>query len=350
MLQDLLTLLPVRDVGRLQMADRESLAAAEALRARVLLARGWSTGWSWRKAHACEAALFRDLPSNAPWTPGPNEGAAGNVMERQGTGDEEWLWLSDGTDWQAFQGGSRVVSEVGIRPEWVSFRVRIATPALSAANLALSSEGVRWGLSRPIVLFSYRGDEAPTQRRCFMVETCNASMQGGRPVAAHACHMPEQVTSEQTYEIAIHLNWCQGVLSVFINGQMHVSQKAFETSSPIRLAAIYNWRSNARAAFSELMLGNTCPYDLRGGDGRLQPTKQLCRHRALQTLARPLLGFRSGGVRPAAHKISKLPWALAALAVLAALAGGVASRTLFQRAQPPANEVCRPGECPQLGS
>ena len=34
----------------------------------------------------------------------------------------------------------------------------------------------------------------------------------------------------------------------------------FKAQSPIRHAAVFNWRSAARAAFSELVLGDECPH------------------------------------------------------------------------------------------
>lgn len=205
-----------------------------------------------------ESADFRDLPSqHAAWEPGPNARSTGNVMKRRGE-DEEWLWLSDGTDWQAFQGGMRVVSDVGIRPAWVTFQVRVATPEHSGANLALSSREAGWALHRPTVFFSYRGDDF-SQPRCFLVETCLAE---GGIIQRHPCPLPGGVSPDEVYKIAIHLDWAMGLLSVFINGRAHVQAAAFGKADPICLAAIYNWRSHAVTGFSELMLGSTCPYEV----------------------------------------------------------------------------------------
>lgn len=49
--------------------------------------------------------------------------------------------------------------------------VRIATPAFSAANLALSSmDRARWAFI-PSLMFGYRGDDMPQhRRRCFQLE------------------------------------------------------------------------------------------------------------------------------------------------------------------------------------
>merc|ERR1712039_211378 len=81
-------------------------------------------------------------------------------------------------------------------------------------------------------------------------------------MGAHACYVAEEVRADCVYHIAVHLDWTVGSLSMFIDGQMHVCGAAFDTSMPIRIAAIYNWRSGARTAFSELILGDTCPYSL----------------------------------------------------------------------------------------
>lgn len=261
MLSEVLLMLPAEDIARQMMVDRAGLLTAQALRGRVLERRhaAAAAGWSWRKAHAVESADFRDLPCSdgAAWTPGPNDRYESNVIERSGD-DDEWIWLSRGTDWQSFQGGLRVVSESGIRPAWVTFQVRVATPEVSGANLALASRESGWALQRPSLLFSYRGDDC-SPRRCFMLETCAAA--SGR-FERHPCRPADEVVPGEVYKVAIHFDWSRGSLQMFINGKTHVQAAPFDTAEPICLAAIYNWRSNAVTGFSELMLGSTCPYEL----------------------------------------------------------------------------------------
>lgn len=309
-------MLPALDIARQSMVDRGSCAAAGSLRAQVLKQRGVAAGWSWRKAHAVESADFRDGPGGerAAWTPGPNGRSAGNVMERRGD-EEEWLWLSSGTDWQAFQGGLRVVSDVGIRPAWVTFQVRVATPELSGANLAFSSHEKRWGLQRPTLLFSYRGDDS-TQQRCFMLETCAID---GR-FKSHRCHLLGDMSPDEVYKIAIRLDWAKGSLQVFINGRAHVQAAAFETAEPIRLAALYNWRSSAVTGFSELMLGSTCPYALEDPAEAHRSRRRLCpgRHRPSRQEPRPRVRSLATSL-PARAAL----WALAAMA-----AAGIASMVM----------------------
>lgn len=258
--EEVLSMLPVSDIGKQMVAGREVSAAADAMRAKVLVRRGMPPEWPWRKAHAVETAAFRDLTlpgEREDWTPGPSTGSVGNVLERRGDG-AEWMWLSRGTDWQAFQGGLRAVSEAGVHPSWVSFQVRVATPQFSGANIAFSSEERRWGLRAPILLFSYRGGDSSNQRG-FLLETCSADGH----LDGHPCQLFADVSPDQVYEVAIHLDWGSGELNMFVNGQVQVKSASFETRDPIRLAAIYNWRSNAVTAFSELMLGETCPYVLK---------------------------------------------------------------------------------------
>jgi len=275
---EVLNMLPALDVAKYLMVDRENRTAVEELRPRLLDRRGWQPSWSWRKAHAVEAALFRDAPqrgeSGSTWTPGPNDGSEGNLMERQGE-DEEWLWIRGGTDWQAFQGGVRTVSEEGIRPKWVTFQVRVSTPALSGANLALSCRERGWALHRPTLLFSYRGDDSSRQR-CFMLETC--SVDGH--FKGHRCPV-EEVTADSVFKIAIRLDWSKGLLRMFVNGQQAFAEPvSFETDQAIRLAAVYNWRSDAVTAFSELMFGELCPYAIAGLPEESQASRWPCRCRA----------------------------------------------------------------------
>jgi hypothetical protein len=209
-----------------------------------------------------EAALFVELFGDPQaWTRGPNgKSSPCNDMELDQTHDhtEPWLWLSGGTDWQGFQGGFRSVSAEGIRPTWVAFRVRIATPELSGAFLTLSSAQRTWGLADPILAFSYRGDEGSQNRRCFSVQT--GAFQTGD--VSHNCQIAPEVTSSKPYDIAVHLDWSAKAMSVFIDGVRQVHGVPFKAENPIRFAAIYNWRSGARTAFSEMLLGHDCPFAL----------------------------------------------------------------------------------------
>lgn len=271
-LGDVLAALPAQDIGRLGSTGSDLSASIVALRPQVLPGRGVKADWSWRKTHAVETALWRDAPVH-DWLPGPNDGAEGNRIERDEGEGGQWLYMSQGTDWQAFQGGFRVLSDVGVRPRWITFKVRIATPALSAASLAFSnSDPVLWGM-RPIILFGYRGDDASARRRCFMVEVPSTDTNSSSCLQSHACDIPNVPTEGQAFDVAMNLDWDAGTLSVFINGLPRVTRAALDTSRPIRVAAIYNWRSDARSALSELMLGDACPYDLACPAAAQEPPK-----------------------------------------------------------------------------
>merc|ERR1719323_2753566 len=101
--------------------------------------------------------------------------------------------------------------------------------------------------------------------------------------------------ADHPYDIALRLDWAAGVLSVFIDGCKHISDVHFRTATPIRYAAIFNWRSGARTAFSELMLGDDCPYDLPGGAALKQRAAAArpcgaCRRRQAKALRPGILG------------------------------------------------------------
>jgi len=273
-IQGVLEALPADGVGRLMLCDRRILQAISSLRPHLLAKRGRHPEWSWQKVHAVEGASFCDLMGEpGVWTPGPNGGGARNILEGE-AGACPWTWLSGGTDWQGFQGGFRQVSEHGIRPTWVTFRVRVATPELSGAFLTLSGEQRLWGMADPVLVFSYRGDDSSAQRRCFAVQPL--PKQQGSPL--HTLKLEEEVSMHRPYDIALRLDWAAGLLSVFVDGRRHPGDVPFSTAVPIRYAAIYNWRSGARTAFSELMLGDDCPYDLPGGAALRRPSgaRRLC--------------------------------------------------------------------------
>lgn len=252
--------LPAHDVGRLRLVDRHVLKAATEMRPRVLAARGMA-GRSWQRCCAAEEALFFD-PLGTPadgvrrWTPGPNGKNECNAMEPEDSDveGESWCWLTGGTDWQGFQGGFRSISETGLRPKWVSFRVRVATPELSGAFLTLAAGQHTWGLSDPVVAFSYRGDERAQNKRCFQVQT-GATQKGD---VIHACESCE-VVPDRPYDVSIQLDWARSSMSVFVNGKRYVHDAHFKSSQGIRFAAMYNWRSGARTAFSDLIIGDVCP-------------------------------------------------------------------------------------------
>lgn len=254
-LEEVLNALPVIDIGRLQQVSGPFVAAACECRQRVLQRRGLAGGWPWRKAHAAESALFSDaLGGLGHWAPGPNR-VDGNVMERGS--DDDWLWLSGGIDWQGFQGGFQCISPSGIQPSWITFRVRVATPALSGAFLTFSAARRTWGLEDVVLAFQYSGDERSQQRRCFVVQT-GATQHGD---TSFACRVESEIVADRPYEVAVHFEWESSLMSVFIDGTRCVERVPFRADRSVRYAAVYNWRSGARTAFSELMLGNSCPFD-----------------------------------------------------------------------------------------
>jgi len=315
MLDQVLPLLASREVARLQLADQECYDITKALRAKVLSSRGWGSDWTWRKAHAVEAADFRDAPESGEelWTQGPNARSVGNRLERLGG----WLWLSRGTDWQAFQGGFRTVSNAqeGIRPSWVTFQVRVATLAATGANLVLSSKRTRWGLEHPTFLFSYRGDGS-SHSRSFFLETC-IGPDGAGKITGHPCLSPVGVDSDQAYAIAVKLDWTKGRLAVYINGRLSITSVPFDNEDPVKVAAVYNWRSNAHTAFSEIMMGSLCPYPVEGEVGRGSSTSAVCCRRG-----------RRDGV--AASKARYPAWLFFAVAVLSI---ALSTPLLLQRLQ-----------------
>lgn len=200
------------------------------------------------------------------WTPGPND-KQGNIMESSGNDEADgeddtsgWLWLSGGTDWQGFQGGFQCISTDGVKPSWLTFRVRIATPALSGAFLTFSAAQRTWGLEDIVFAFHYSGDERSRshQQRCFLIQT--GSTQQGHD--SHPIRIQPEIVADQPYQVSIHFDWAAAEMSVFVDGVQYLSGIPFRAAHPVRFAAIYNWRSGARTAFSELMLGDACPYDI----------------------------------------------------------------------------------------
>jgi len=228
----------------------------------ALARRGVHSNWSWQKAHAVETAFFCN-PSADPdvWMQGPNVQRQCNAIQHE-DGADPWLCLSGGTDWQGFQGGYRQISEDGVRAKWVTFKVRIDTTALSGAFFTLSGSRHTWGLSEPIFLFTYRGDDSTQYRRSFTVETSPFSQNG----FVHKMCPDDAVVADRPYDVALRFDWDRSVVSVYINGKQYVNRVPFSSAVPVRYAAIYNWRSEARTAFSDLTIGNHCPYQLEDAE------------------------------------------------------------------------------------
>lgn len=258
-LEQVFDALQINDIGNVQATSRHTLAVAEERRSRVLKRRNMEAFWSWRKAHAVESALFFDmLGSPSLWALGPNQQHHNVIEEGNDNDGSPWLQLSGGTDWQAFQGGFRCISQDGIRPTWVTFRVRIATPELSCAFLTFAAAQCRWGLEDIVLGFNYSGDENAQRRRCFTVQT-GATQNGG---SSMPIHVEPEIVANQAYQVSIHCDWASSAMSVFVDGVKYVDSMPLRTARPIIFTALFNWRSGARTAFSELMLGDTCPCEL----------------------------------------------------------------------------------------
>merc|ERR1712139_524189 len=107
-------------------------------------------------------------------------------------------------------------------------------------------------LADPVLAFRYCGDERSQNRRCFAVQAGKVQSQ-----SVVLCDV-----SCKPYDVAVWFDWDAKRMSVFIDGAQHLDNVPFEADQPIRYAAIYNWRSGARTAFSELLCGETCPFPL----------------------------------------------------------------------------------------
>lgn len=249
--QEILAALPAVDVARSQLLCSASRQAVAEEGASLLPRRGWPADTPWRAVAFAERAQFLAAADPRLWEPGPNQQIECNALESDG--QSPWLWLSGGTDWQGFQGGFLRMSAEGIQPTWVSFQVQIATPALSGAFLVLSSGKRTWGLEEPLVVFSYRGDEGAKQRRRFVVQSvdqrlCDPHCLGAGPVE-----------EGRSYAVAMGFDWQRALLSVWLDGQKLAAVVPFQASKPMRFAAVYNWRSGARTAFSEVSFGDARP-------------------------------------------------------------------------------------------
>lgn len=270
-LHGLLAAMPAAAIGRAGMIDPAMRALVAELWPTLAAERRFPAWWPLQKANVVEAAAFFDaLDRPDLWQKGPNNKVEGNSLE---TGaDGTWLWLSGGTDWQGFHGGFRRVSQEGLRPPWVSFRVQVGTPALSGAFLTLAADTHTWGLEDVVLLFNYRGDDNPQDKRCFSVQT-TASQHGGKRVV---CRPTAEVSPDRPYEVAISFDWSRGVMSAFIDGERLVADEPFNVANPVRFAALHNWRAGARTAFSDFALGDAPPCLTRGvGPAAVQATSRM---------------------------------------------------------------------------
>jgi len=248
-LQVVVDLMEVQSICRFRHASSTLSGPVEALRSTVLGRRFKSPSWPWQKAHSIEAAALHDpFTTLQPWTRGPNERNVSNVLLRL----HHALFAPGGTDLQAFQGVSRTVSTEGVQSSWISVRVHVVAPDASGAFLALYSSKRSWGFTDPVLAFNYRG-QAGEQQRCFSLQT-----EFGTTQKRHVSHQLEPI-EDRAYDVTIHLDWQGKSASMFIDGVLKVQSVPFQASHSIRYATIYNWRSGAKAAFSDLTIGSVCP-------------------------------------------------------------------------------------------
>jgi hypothetical protein len=263
----MLAALSAKEVARLLLTGRHAQSGFKEHWPAIVIKRNFPRWWPLQKVNQAEAAMFYDpLDSPQLWQRGPNKKVLkrqadsatevweGNVLESDISGT--WLTLSGGTDWQAFQGGLRTVSNTGARPSWVSFRVQISRPAYNGAFIVLAAGTHTWGLEDVVFMFQYRGDEGAKNKRCFALQT-TPSQKGGKPAI---CEQAQPVISDRPYDIAINLDWAKGTLSLFIDGVRQLSGEVFDVTAPVRYVAVYNWRAAAQTSLSELVLGSALPY------------------------------------------------------------------------------------------
>lgn len=267
LLHELCGLLGVQDIARLQAASQELHCHVRGARDRLFRIRGFHAGWCWYKAHTVEDSLFyecfRAESIEARWRRGPNAlRDSGNAWGARPSDDGHWLWLTGGTDWESFQGLFCEVDAAGLRPTWLSFKVSIETLTLSSAFLALSSGIQSWGLQPLVLRFGYRGDDDLGRRRRFKVQT---AVYADPHVQSqwHTCGEELEVEEGRAYDVAIRMDWSEGLLAVFIDGQQQLDEVPFPANDPVRDVALYNWRSDASAGFSELLMGDSRPRVLR---------------------------------------------------------------------------------------
>lgn len=197
----------------------------------------------------------RIMTPEASWASGPNTKFEGNSWVPGDGRESQWVWLIGGTDWQGFQGLYKQVSDDGIHPQWISFKVRVETTALAGAFLAVSAGRHTWGLKPLIFLFGFWGDEGSSPRRCFKMQTMGR--QG--TLDWSACIQQVPVVSNRAYAISVNLDWKRGLLEVYVDNEKVLCKVPFLQTESVRYVGLYNWRSGARTAFSELMLGNSQP-------------------------------------------------------------------------------------------
>lgn len=257
-LRDLFDVLLIRDIGRLQLADRLSLREATMLRPHVLSRRCLNPAWSWQMA---AETFFDALGEPRFWTKGPNQTSSGNAIHLDAN-DGPWMWLSGGTDWQSFQGCFRRISEDGVRPSWVSLRIRIATPEVSGAFFALCGNQHMLGFMDYILVLSFLGNDA-ARNRCFALQTDAVShFHVGASNLLHLGSRLDDTSATSPHDIAMHLDWKNKRVALFVDGALHIQYVPFNASEPVRFASIYNWRSDAVTGFSGLTIGNHRPLEI----------------------------------------------------------------------------------------
>lgn len=257
-------MLAFEDLSRLRCTESLGLKAVDSVLPRVLVRRGLSPGWSLRRA--TETIFYDALDDVRSWRKGPNSQSLGNALTVDGDGDDQqWLWLSGGTDWQAFQGCFRCFSEAGVRPSWITFRMRIATPEISGACLALCASQHMWGFTELALVVGFCGTDA-SNVPCFTLQTDVASDRyvGANNLLHKGCPLPMGSPStlrctDRPFDIAVHLDWGKKKASLFVDGSPHIWRVPFKARTPVRFIAFYNWRKDARTAFSELAVGDHRP-------------------------------------------------------------------------------------------
>lgn len=259
LLERVCELLSALDVARMLMVSHHFWAFGADSMPRFIEKR-FRPGWQLQTAYASEVAVFFDyMRDTTRWMDGPNASKPYNVASTDTLpGDEgAWTFLKDGTDWLGFQGIYCQFSQKGCRPKWVSFRVCLHTLDLSGAFFALSAGKRTWGLQPIIFIFNYRGDDMQSGKRCFALQTLPNSGE------LHIMELEqEQIRAGVAYEVSIRLHWGTGTLALFINGQKVLEAVPFQADLQPQLVGLYNWRSQAVCAFSEVMIGNAPPYQL----------------------------------------------------------------------------------------
>lgn len=232
---EILAMLPAGSVSQLLMADRGCSAAAEASRPSLLKWRGGRPEWSWRMAGAVESAIFRGLVGEeSTWTRSSARG------------------MRVSPDWEDFAGWSCPASSSGVRPSWVAFRIdALQLPPSGAALALLSSESAARRGGRKLVLSTFARCREPCLS--LLVET---------PFAAVT--VQHLVQADGPCNVVVHFDWTDGLAAVFVDGEP-AADVEISPFQHIRTAATFQKSSEFCPAFSELLLGEVCPYGLKAG-------------------------------------------------------------------------------------